>query len=147
MSRNPYHVPDRPPELRKSVFVFMDILGYSEMIAQAEKMGTQQQFLHELHSTLSKGRAELEDRDSQPALLPKDNFALKAFTDNIVIGWPIHDDAESEFGMAFFKLALFQFQMVLEGFFIRGALTVGDAYVDEIAVFGPALTQTYTGES
>ncbi len=147
MSRNPYHVPDRPPELRKSVFVFMDILGYSEMIAQAEKMGTQQQFLHELHSTLSKGRAELEDRDSQPALLPKDNFALKAFTDNIVIGWPIHDDAESEFGVAFFKLALFQFQMVLEGFFIRGALTVGDAYVDEIAVFGPALTQTYTGES
>ena len=42
----------------------------------------------------------------------KNNFALKAFTDNIVLAWPVLDDAESEFGLAFLKLAYFQLQMV-----------------------------------
>jgi len=68
-----------------------------------------------------------------------DWFALKAFTDNIAIGWPVRDDAEAEFGDAFFKLGGFQFEMVLGGYFIRGAVSVGDAYVDEVAVFGGAL--------
>jgi len=75
--------------------------------------------------------------------IKKDRYALKAFTDNIVISWPVHDDAETEFGSAFFKLASFQFNMVTDGFFIRGALSVGDAYVDEVAVFGRALSEAH----
>lgn len=79
--------------------------------------------------------------------IKKDRYALKAFTDNIVISWPVHDDAETEFGSAFFKLASFQFNMVTDGFFIRGALSVGDAYVDEVAVFGRALSEAHIGET
>ena len=37
--------------------------------------------------------------------------------------------------------------MAIEGFFLRGALSVGDAYVDEIAVFGGALMEAYVAES
>ncbi len=37
--------------------------------------------------------------------------------------------------------------MVVEGFFLRGALSVGDAYIDEIAVFGTALIEARDGES
>lgn len=150
MPRNPYHIDGQEPTLQQSVFVFMDILGYSEMIRQSHTSGTQQQVLRKLHQALGKGRAWLEDKDippELPKLMKKDLYALKAFTDNIVIGWPARDDAESEFGSAFFKLANFQFQMVIEGFFIRGALSVGDAYVDEITVFGSALSEAYAGES
>lgn len=150
MSRNPYQVDGEEPTLRRSVLAFMDILGYSEMIRTSERHDTQEQELRALHKTLSLGRRWLEDGDSPQAmkdLIKKDFYALKAFTDNIVIGWPVRDDAEVEFGNAFFKLGAFQFQMVLDGYFVRGGLSVGDAYVDEIAVFGSALVEAYEGES
>jgi hypothetical protein len=150
MSRNPYNASGQPPILKRSVFVFMDLLGYSEMIRKSEIDGTQQVLLRALHKALSVGRGWLEDAElpaELKALGKTDSYALKAFTDNIVIGWPVRDDAESEFGSAFFKLGNFQFQMVLAGFFIRGALAVNDAYIDEIAVFGKALIETHDGES
>lgn len=130
----------------------MDILGYTEMIRQSEANGSQTEMLRRLHGALKEGRKWLEDKYLWPELLAitkKDFHALKAFTDNIVIGWPVRNDAksESEFGKAFSKLAFFQFQMVQKGFFVRGAVSVGDAYVDDITVFGCALSEAYQGES
>ena len=150
MSRNPYHREDQEPSLLRSVFVFMDILGYADILRQSEADGTQQTAFRDLHKALTAGRKWLQDEDLPEELAKMgrtDLFALKAFTDNIVIGWPVRDDAESEIGSAFFKLGLFQFQMVLAGYFIRGALAVNDAYVDEIAVFGSALIEAHQGES
>jgi hypothetical protein len=92
----------------------------------------------------------LEDKDFSEEFRSQgenDGFALKAFTDNIVIAWPIYDDAELEFGLAFLKLAYFQLKMVEKGFFIKGALCVGNAYVDDVVVSGDALLEAYAGES
>ena len=36
--------------------------------------------------------------------------------------------------------------MILEGYFVRGAISFGDVYIDEIAVFGPALIDAHNGE-
>jgi hypothetical protein len=151
MSRNPYEADTGPPILRNSVFVYMDILGYAEQIESSEKSGTQQELLNSLYTALSEARVALEDKSDAlgeiKKIIHKDLYALKAFTDNIVIGWPIHDDAESEFGAAFSKVVDFQFSMVVKGFFVRGAVAIGNAYIDDIAVFGDALTQTHHGES
>jgi hypothetical protein len=151
MSRNPYENVEGAPQLRRSVFVFMDILGYENLTRVAELDGAQQELLQRLHSALSKERKDLEGKHERLAVLKKlttkDRYALKAFTDNIVIAWPIIDDAEIELGSAFSKVAWFQFNMALEGFFIRGAISIGEAYVDDIVVFGDALTQAHTGES
>ncbi len=151
MNRNPYLVDDQPPALRGSVFAFIDILGYRELIQASQATGTQQETLRKLHAALLAGRQWLQDDDDVTPqlrdLFTKDRYALKAFTDNIVIGWPVRDDAESEFGDAFFRLGAFQLQLVLEGFFLRGAISVDYAYIDEIAVFGEALTEAYVGES
>lgn len=150
MSRNPFHTEEQVPILRNSVLAYMDILGYSDMIRESEESGTQQEVLSRLHTTLSKEREWLEDKMSPKELrelIKKDSYALKAFTDNIVMGWPIRDDAEYELGSAFSKLAFFQLQMVISGFFIRGAISVGNAYVDEITVFGKALAEAHEDES
>jgi hypothetical protein len=129
----------------------MDILGYTTMIQEAEHNGTQQALLQKLYSSLSAGRKQLEERhkafESLKKLTAKDRYTLKGFTDNIVLAWPIIDDAEIELGSAFAKVAEFQFTMALDGFFIRGAIALGDAYVDDIAVFGDALTQAHIAES
>lgn len=149
--RDPYVSDDGPPTLRRSVFAFIDILGYRELIKESERTGEQQKLLQRLHHALSENRVWLEKR--YPGLcyltfeLPRQSFILKAFTDNIVIGWPIKGDPKFELGSAFEKLAIFQFTMALEGFFIRGALSVGDAYIDEIAVLGEALIEAHKGES
>ncbi len=77
----------------------------------------------------------------------KDSYAVKAFTDNIVMGWPIHTDGESELGSTFFQLSFFQFNLTLAGFFIRGGLSIGPLYMDDIAVFGRGLNEAYDTES
>ncbi len=109
----------------------------------------QQTMLQQVHEALTIGREYLEEKHLAHLSLGFDftDYALKAFTDNIVIGWPVRDDAESEFGRAFDKLATFQLQMVTRGYFLRGGISVGDAYIDEMAVFGPAFLEAYRAEA
>jgi hypothetical protein len=148
MSRNPYHNPTTEPRLRPSVLGLMDILGYSAMIREAAEANAEQESLIALHAALAKGRRWL-DMGSHPetsAWLPHDNYALKAFTDNIAIAWPIREDAESELGDALHRMGAFQFEMAVAGYFVRGAIAIGNAYVDEIAVFGNSLIEAYTAE-
>lgn len=162
MSRNPYIIDNQKPTLQQSVFVFIDILGYKNMILQPKGADEQQKMLRKLHQALYSGRLWLEGKtlkwgaedvsDSNilnglKKLSKKDRFALRAFTDNIVIGWPIRDDARTELCEACIYLIYFQFQMIKEGFFFRGAISVGEVYIDEIAVFGDALTDAHAGES
>jgi hypothetical protein len=150
-SRNPYRESGKPPILKRSVLAYMDILGYRDMAQRASVGGTEQQLLEGIHKALSEGRVWLEDKEEfmakTKALSEKDDFALKAFTDNIVIGWPVFDDAEDELAAAFFKVGYFQFQMVTSGLFLRGAISLGEAYVDDVAVAGRALNEAYVGES
>lgn len=150
MSHNPYHQKGRPPTLRKSVLAYVDILGYADMVKDSYANCTQQETLRNLHEILTVNRRGLENRYISPELLKfskKDFHALKAFTDNIAIGWPIFGDGETEMGSAFIILIDFQIRMTLSGFFVRGAMAVGEVYVDDIAVFGDAFTDAYKGES
>jgi hypothetical protein len=153
-SRNPYHTESASPGLRPSVLAFFDILGYSDMAKEAYEADAQAETLIKLHAALMGGRkwlGEMElDEDFASAMnqaFHKDRYAIKAFTDNIVIGWPIRDDAESELGEAFLKLVDFQFHMTVAGFFIRGGIAIGDAFVDDVVVFGNALTEAYEAET
>lgn len=151
MSRNPYHGADSSRVLRSSVFAFIDFLGYTDLIKRAEREGRQQELFGEIYDAISDGRNFLEDKHEGvlqiKEMLPKDFYVLKAFTDNIVIGWPIRSDAEVELGQAVSKLMNFQFSMSIRGFFVRGAISIGNAFIDDIAVFGDALTAAYAGEA
>ncbi len=149
-SRNPYVVgKGATPQLRHSVLLFMDILGYRQLSAEAFRVGKQQEFLNKLHSALREGRHWFDNKELRKirSIAPKDHFALRAFTDNIILAWPIRDDAEIELGDALSRAAEFQFNLSMHGFFARGAIAVGDAFVDDIAVYGSALTDAYQGET
>jgi hypothetical protein len=136
---------------------FFDILGYIDTARDAYESGNQAEMLTALYAALTGGRNLLEERafgedfkDIEEAFnkaFAKDRYALKAFTDNIVIGWPIRDDAESELADAVGKLIDFQFHMAVAGFFVRGAIAIGDAYVDDVVVFGKALLDSHEAES
>jgi hypothetical protein len=132
------------------VLAYIDILGYADLIATSERDGTQKELLGRLHKALSTNRRWLGTHPSVGGLnklLKKDLYVLKAFTDNIVLAWPIREDAEVELGSVFDRLSDFQFSMSLEGFFVRGGISIGQACVDGVVVFGDALTQAYMAES
>jgi hypothetical protein len=145
-NRNPYIQGFCEPQLRNSVVVFMDILGYRDIVEQSAESGPDEKMFQRLHSALKASKNELME-DASISIGNKDCYAVKAFTDNIVIGWPIRDDAEAELVDLFSSLSLFQLDMTLAGFFIRGGISIGPLYMDDIAVFGKGLIEAHKGES
>lgn len=130
----------------------MDILGYIDMTRRAERDKRSQALLDELYEPLRNARESLEDANLEMVNDPtqKDRFALRGFTDNIVMGWPLQSSTVTAAGSALrhalAKVSLFQLDMASRGFFFRGAITVGDVFIDEFAVFGPALLNAYDAE-
>jgi len=62
---------------------------------------------------------------------------------------PITDNDFSEFELHSMiqSIAHYQRSMALNGFFVRGGLTIGSIYLDENIIFGKALLDTYEYES
>ena len=139
---------ERWPKLLKSIVAFVDILGYTEMVKNSLKLNNANELLRMLHKSLLQSRKLIDPRYSDPILSfgKNDSFALRAFTDNIVIGHPVRDDGESELGSIFSHLSYFQMTLTMNGFFVRGAISLGDLYMDDIAVFGSALIEAYESE-
>jgi hypothetical protein len=150
-SRNPYAQTSPEPVMLPSVVSYIDILGYREMAMKAEHAKQEQEFLRNIRRAFSEGQKMLKG-DFGPKIGAKDRYVIKAFTDNIVFGYPINPiqglgDAEVELGSAFEMLSLFQHWMANEGFFIRGAISIGDVYIDDTVVVGKGFTEAYNGEA
>ncbi|MDZ4627242.1 hypothetical protein ORM76_28590, partial [Bacillus cereus] len=127
------------PRLIPSVVSFIDVLGFSQLGMKAINSDEGDVFLNQIHTSLNKARHAITNQLS----LGKD----KVFTDNVVIGWPIYGDGEGELGTTFLNLAQYQFSLALDGFFIRGGVSVGPHFMDEETVFGPELITAYKLES
>ncbi|HDR7981150.1 hypothetical protein IRV17_29980 [Bacillus cereus] len=127
------------PRLIPSVVSFIDVLGFSQLGMRAINNGEGDLFLNQIHTSLNKARHAITNQMS----LAK----VKVFTDNVVIGWPIYGDGKGELGTTFLYLAEYQFLLTLDGFFIRGGVSVGDHFMDEETVFGPELITAYDLES
>lgn len=131
------------PQMRDSVVLLLDILGYQAMVRQADDLSKQQAILAALHKALKRHRSRLVPKLSGGQAW----YAVRAFTDNIVIGRPIFADGESELGHMLINSGEYQLALAREGFFVRGAITIGPHYMDEYAVFGPALIEAYDIET
>ncbi|WP_242309337.1 hypothetical protein [Bacillus cereus group sp. BfR-BA-01524] len=128
------------PELVNSVVCFIDVLGFTSIGLEAIRSGNGNDFLKEIHSSLSNARNAITPYSFVPA-------KVKVFTDNVVIGWPIQSDGENELGNTFNNLAEYQFSLAQDGFFIRGGVSIGPHFMDEETVFGPELIMAHDLES
>jgi hypothetical protein len=117
------------PTFHDSFCVYMDVLGFEKMIEESKDNG--KKLFKRFHKIVSNNIAKLKKYDE---------WEIKTFTDNIVLGYPRYSyDGEIEFANIFFKIGDFQLSMALEGFFIRGGISIGQLFMDENVVFGPAL--------
>jgi len=133
---------------------FIDVLGFSALIRNAahDKNALDRllaSFRRDLGQAM-KHVASFRVLKSHPAL-----WQVKTFSDNIVIGFPFYDDkfpaepdfrGEMEVSGLLFNLALFQLAMVKRGWFFRGAVAVGEHYMDNNLVFGDAILEAVDDE-
>lgn len=141
---NPYTCDGTGFGLVPSVLCFLDVLGYRQTIINGGDTAGGA-FHQALAASYPAMLAEMGVGDLGLQDIPV--FALKTFTDNIVLARPIGEDGESELGNVTMAVAALQTNLALQGYFVRGAIAIGPAYVDDYGVFGSALIEAYEGET
>ncbi len=129
---------DRPAQYQKSLLTYFDILGFRELVgstADPEQVASKLRVFSRLSQP---ERAEME----------KWQHTFSHFSDLAVRNVPIkaREDLGAEQGLLYWELldlAYIQSHLAEDGILIRGATTVGDIYVDERLIFGPALIRAY----
>lgn len=133
---------NKAPILRPSFCMFLDALGFNDLIEEATKTGTADALLKEfydVHEASSKHWASMQA-----------SWEYKCFTDNVVFGCPTVDntyDSEGEFGSIFTTAGFHQLEMALAGFFVRGGMAYGPLHMSDNFVFGQAVLDAYKLES
>lgn len=128
------------PRLVNSIVCAIDILGFSQMISDSSKDGYGNTLLKEINYLINKNKQ---------CIVPNkySKGKIKIFTDNMVVGYPIKDDGEQELDEILDNVSEYQFNLSLEGLFVRGGISLGDFYINEDIVFGPALLDAHNTES
>jgi len=142
--KNPYKKSDTPTML-PSFVCYADILGYSQISRESIRSGNGPQFLQKLRKALSNAYERVREQSKSWSEEAPSFFAVKVFTDNIVVGYPLRqhefDYGEPEFGNIMSTFSEFQLGLAMEGFFLRGGIAYGNHYMDDDIVFGDALLQ------
>ncbi len=141
MARKSPYEREGDPQLLPSFVCYADILGYKQESARAIVSGDGEAYLKKLRDTLN---AAYERVRMNAEGWPRDSkYAVKVFTDNIVVGCPIADLGESlgepELAHVFDTFIEFQAALAMEGLFLRGGIAQGLHYMDSDIVFGDAL--------
>lgn len=128
------------PMLVNSVVCTVDILGFSQMIVDSCKNKYGDDLLKDINFLINKNKqCIIKNKYSQGK--------IKIYTDNMIVGYPIKDDGEEELNEILDNVSEYQFNLALEGLFVRGGISVGEFYINEDIVFGPALLDAHYVES
>ncbi len=137
-----YFDESKSPILRPSFCMFLDALGFNDLIEEATQHGTADQLLREFY--------DVHENSSKNWVSMKASWEYKCFTDNVVFGCPTVDtsqDSEGEFGSIFVTAGFHQLEMALAGFFVRGGMAFGPLHISDNFVFGQAVLDAYKLES
>ena len=132
------------PHVKPSWVLLLDILGFQEAVLDAERAGTTDVLLGRFRRAID-GNSQLLRTPDVPEFSAL--YAIRTFSDHLVLGWPYVEDGETEFGHIVLSAAQYQLGLALEGFFVRGALVQGEVYMDENTVFGAAIVEAHRLES
>jgi len=139
--------------------MFLDLKNLFEM---QKKDGNSQQLFAEFRDALNEASFSLKDHvaedfynlsGGESEIKSKHKFRI--FTDCILIACPIGDSFHhdtlikglDEFYTVFNTLYFIQSQLTNRGFFVRGAITVDELYMDERTIYGIGLIDAYEAES
>lgn len=125
------------PLLVRCAVLFVDLLGVREMNMSQRVAG---------HLVTLHGVVRLMHRDFFGEASP---YHSAFFSDTLVLAAPISRDTDdtTEINDLMRQALWLQSNLVGEGFFVRGGLSLGSLHVSDHVLFGPALVEAYDLES
>lgn len=146
-----YLDPNGNPRLRTSIVGFLDLLGFSQSIQATTDPREAQLLVDRILAAINDSRLYVRQSAADDLALPTTGWALKFFSDNLVVGCPFDEDEKAAAtAAAWFALRCaqrYQLRMALNGFFLRGALTQGPICMTDDIIFGAALLECYQLET
>lgn len=141
-------------EVREHIVLFLDILGYSNLISQCKSAEEENQYLQKIHTIVTDlakyietWNAKIDEKHGTHL----SRFKALLFSDNILFFAPYDNDIDMHnlYTNLLYGLSSFISQYVKEDIFFRGGITAGRLFYDENAhfVFGSGLVQAYYLES
>jgi hypothetical protein len=125
---------DGDPILRRSAVLFIDLLGVREMAVGPDAAS----YLVELEAALKRPVGDFLAEDSP--------WPAAFFSDTLVMVSPVEGPMDVDSALMGLAVQASWVQVNLAasaGMFLRGALTMGDVYLREGLLFGPALVEAY----
>lgn len=135
-------------KLKTHLTIYLDILGLREqMISVKADVRQSEKLFLSYRKALINALTLLEPSKSEGNDLPPP-WEHKIFTDNVVLAVSVDSwHGEPEFGTACSRAAAFQLSLALDGWFVRGGMSLGPLFIDDRIVFGPGLVEAYELES
>lgn len=121
------------PKLVKCAVLFVDLLGVREMNRSAN---AREHLIALEHAVTGMYRDYLRAESPWPAAF---------FSDTLVLTAPVmpYSDEEASIGGLVVQAAWLQLNLIAEGFYARGGLSLGRFHIRDGIVFGPALADAY----
>lgn len=126
----------------EAIVTFIDILGFKDIINKFS--------FEDVHKKLDTVRffSSVDDQQEGDGFEPK----IIQFSDSIIRIRPLDSSANKEFryGLMFHEmldLVRMQGELINNGIFVRGGVSIGDVYYDRQLLFGPGFVKAYELES
>lgn len=120
------------------IVAFLDMLGTTRLIQSesSEEARKKMHFMYEQMVALSENQN-------------KDEINVSIFSDNLLVAQKLDGENDSVIINHFIQsIAAFQFSAVIDyHWLLRGGVTIGDLYIDDIMVWGNALVRSHNLES
>ncbi|WP_238840716.1 hypothetical protein [Prescottella equi] len=130
--RDLYSNANGEPEFRRSVTAFLDILGTKAALTTMTNADLLEQI--RLLDRLNPGLHDSAWEGEWQRML--------TFSDSIALAVPLRQNSHGlELGSALDSISAYQFELACAGRFLRGGITIGDAYADYENITGPALVE------
>ena len=142
-------------EVKKHIVLFLDILGYSNILAGCKNSQEENYYLDKIHSLMSSLSEYIEmrnaDIDWQSNTLNLSRFKSLLFSDNIIFFAPYEDEIDmgNLYMNLLYGLSTFLVQYPKEDLFFRGGIAKSNLFYDEKLhfIFGSGLVKAYYLES
>ncbi len=126
---------------RRSIFTFLDVLGFRELVRTKTA--------EEIRELLTKLQKHTKPDDLTAEKLEKQ---FQTFSDCTVRAVPLDSRSNKKHptGILFSELLNLvhaQYRLLVDGYFMRGGVTIGDICFEGSMVFGPAMVKAYGLES
>lgn len=129
-------------QTKEYIVAFIDVLGASKKIKENSQKSLNT--VHEVYNDALRSCERLYDTENLSRLKP----IVKIYSDNIVIAVPTeHTDIFSAFTSIAIFSALIQNHFLQYKYLVRGGISIGDFFADDVMIWGNALLDAYYTES